>query len=387
MYIETDRLIISEFTMDMVSVVQENSIDEDNKKYVPDEVWETVEEVEETLEFLISQYGSFKGPLVYPVIVKETNDNIGYVQLVPLGDGRWEIGYHVAKKYTGNGYATEAVKAFLPIISKEADLTEIYGVCLAENEASLAVMKKCGFVNIFKGTGPYQGVNREIIKNVWRRTFMDKNVKIQDVTIRRENESDVRIVENLVRESFWNVYRPGCSEHFVLHNLRHDPDFVHELDFVMEKNGEVIGQIIFVKTKLKLDDGGEWPIMTMGPICIAPAHQRKGYGKLLLDFGLEEAAKYGCKAVCFEGNIDFYGKSGFYPAYVKNIRYHGMPEGEVADFFLCKELEFGYLDNISGEYATPKSYFVADENPEAFEAFDATFPKKEKRVLPGQIFG
>lgn len=169
MLIETERLIITEFTMDMVQVVQENSVDEDNKKFVPDEVWESVEEVEETLEFLISQYGSFEGPLVYPLIVKETKSNIGYVQLVPIEDGMWEIGYHVAKKYTGNGYATEAVKAFLPIIAEEADIDEVYGICLSENKASDAVMKKCGFVNVYTGMGSYQGADREIIKNVWKK--------------------------------------------------------------------------------------------------------------------------------------------------------------------------------------------------------------------------
>lgn len=155
--------------MDMAPVVQENSLDEDNKKFVPDEVWESLAEVEETLAFLIAQYGSLAGPLVYPIIVKETKNNIGYVQLVPIGDGRWEIGYHIAKKYTGNGYATEAVTAFLPVIAREANISEIYGICLAENKASCAVMKKCGFINVFRGIGPYQGVDREIIKNVWKK--------------------------------------------------------------------------------------------------------------------------------------------------------------------------------------------------------------------------
>ena len=110
---------------------------------------------EETLKFLISQYGSFDGPLVYPIIVKETKDNIGYVQLCPIGNGNWEIGYHIAKKYTGNGYATEAVNAFLPVIAKRAGISEIYGICLAENAASLAVMRKCGFENLFTGIGLY----------------------------------------------------------------------------------------------------------------------------------------------------------------------------------------------------------------------------------------
>ena len=166
--IETERLMITEFTLDMAQVVQENSMDDNNRRFVPDEVWETVEEAEETLEFLISRYGSFDGPLVYPIIVKKTKDNIGYVQLCPIDDGKWEVGYHIAKKYTGNGYATEAVKAFLPVIAEQAGISEVYGICLAENTASLAVMRKCGFENIFTGIGLYQGAEREITKNVWR---------------------------------------------------------------------------------------------------------------------------------------------------------------------------------------------------------------------------
>lgn len=168
MRIETDRLIITEFTLDMAQAVQENSIDEDNKKFVPDEVWETVQEACETLNFLISQYGSFNGPLVYPIIVKKTQENIGYVQLCPIDNSKWEIGYHIGKKYTGNGYATEAVKAFLPVISKQVGISEIYGISLLDNKASLAVMRKCGFINIFSGKGKYQGVYRNIVKNVWK---------------------------------------------------------------------------------------------------------------------------------------------------------------------------------------------------------------------------
>lgn len=168
MLIETERLLITEFTIDMAPIVQANSVDEDNKKFVPDEVWESVEEVEETLTFLISQYESFEGPLVYPVIVKETKENIGYVQLVPMDDGKWEVGYHIAQRHTGKGYATEAVKAFLPVIANQANLTEVYGICLAENKASCAVMKKCGFTNVYKGMGRYQGDDREIVKSVWK---------------------------------------------------------------------------------------------------------------------------------------------------------------------------------------------------------------------------
>lgn len=152
----------------MAERVQANSVDEDNKRFVPDEVWDTVAEVEETLEFLISRYGSSEGPFVYPVIVKETQENIGYVQLCPMDDGHWEIGYHIAKEYTGKGYAAEAVKAFLPVISRQAGTSEIYGICLEENKASQTVMAKCGFVTIFRGIGKYQGADRRIVKNIWR---------------------------------------------------------------------------------------------------------------------------------------------------------------------------------------------------------------------------
>ena len=206
---------------------------------------------------------------------------------------------------------------------------------------------------------------------------------MKNLNIRNEKKEDYRAVENLIRESFWNVYRPGCLEHYVIHKLRDDVDFIPELSFVMELDGRLIGQNMFMKANIKADDGRDVPIMTMGPICIAPEFKGKGYGKILLDYSLERAREYGCQALCFEGNIDFYGKSGFEFASKFGIRYHGLPEGEDASFFLCKELEEGYLDGVTGEYATPKGYFV-DEN-EA-EVFDKNFPKKEKLKLPGQLF-
>ena len=208
----------------------------------------------------------------------------------------------------------------------------------------------------------------------------------KNIIIRLENKEDYRNTENLVRESFWNVYCPGCVEHYVLHTLRNDPDFVPELDFVMECDGILIGQNIFVKTVIKADDGRDIPIMTMGPICITPTLKRHGYGKMLLDYSLDKAKEYGCKAVCFEGNIDFYGKSGFDYASKFGIRYHGLVDREDASFFLLKELEPGYLNGVTGEYATPKGYFTPRENPEAFEKYDSEFPSKEKLKLPGQLF-
>ena len=208
---------------------------------------------------------------------------------------------------------------------------------------------------------------------------------MKNYIIRKETKEDYGAVENLIRESFWNVYRPGCYEHFVLHRLRNDPAFVRELDFVMEKDGQLIGQNMFMRAGIRGDDGREIPIMTMGPICIANEYKRRGYGKLLLDRSLEEAGKLGCGALCFEGNILFYGRSGFTYASEYGIRYHDLPEGADASFFLCRELIPGYLSGVTGVYGPPEGYFAAEKEPEAFEAFDAQFPPKEKLKLPGQL--
>ena len=207
-------------------------------------------------------------------------------------------------------------------------------------------------------------------------------MKKNDYVIRLERKEEYYETENLVREAFWNVYRPGCLEHFVLNQLRSDKAFVPELDFVMEKEGRLIGQTIFMRTFIKADDGRNIPIMTMGPISIAPEFKRQGYGKILLDFSLEEAVKLGAGAVCFEGNIDFYGKSGFLYASRFGIRYPGLPQGADSSFFLCKELVAGYLDGITGEYATVQGYFVDEAQA---EEFDKGFIPKEKLKLPGQF--
>ena len=211
---------------------------------------------------------------------------------------------------------------------------------------------------------------------------------MNNYSIRVEEERDYSTVESLVRQAFWNVYRSGCTEHYVLHHLRNCPDFIPELAFVMEADGKIIGQNVFVKAQITKSNGTAFPILTMGPICIANEYKRKGYGKILLDYSLEKAKALGYGAVCFEGNIDFYGKSGFDYASKFGIKYHGLPEGVAADFFLCKELKSGYLDGITGVYATPEPYFVAEENPEDFEKFEREFNLKnplEKLKLPGQL--
>lgn len=163
MNIKTERLFITKFTLEMAEAVHLNSLDEDNRKFNPDEVFETIEDAKDTVEFLMSVYDNGDGPLVYPVVLLD-GTNIGYVQAVPMDDDKWEIGYHIGKNYTGKGYATEAVKAFLPVIMDQLNITEMLGICVVENKASVKVMEKTGFVKEFEGMGSYQGEDREICR-------------------------------------------------------------------------------------------------------------------------------------------------------------------------------------------------------------------------------
>lgn len=208
-------------------------------------------------------------------------------------------------------------------------------------------------------------------------------MKEKDYIIRSEKETEHKQTENLVRESFWNVYRPGCTEHYVLHCMRGKEGFVKELDFVMEKDGELIGQVVYYRAKVATEKG-DLDVLTFGPICIAPKYKRQGYGKILLDYSVDKATKLGAGALFTEGNIDFYGKSGFRPAKEIGITYKDDPS---ADYFIYKELKNGFLDGVTGTYSDPEVYFSAVLNPEAFEEYDKGFPKKEKKADETQIFG
>ena len=211
---------------------------------------------------------------------------------------------------------------------------------------------------------------------------------MENFIIRNERPEDYREVENLTRESFWNVYRPGCTEHFVLHQYRTNPDFIPELDFVMEEDGKLIGHIMFSKAELVLDDGTRKGSWTFGPICIHPDYKRRGYGLKLLQYALGKAREVGVGFLCMEGNIDFYSHAGFGLASKLGIHYHFEPREAEVPYFLAQELVPGWLEAngiTEATYCPPKGYFVADENPEAFEAYDATFPEKVKLRLPGQL--
>ena len=201
-----------------------------------------------------------------------------------------------------------------------------------------------------------------------------------DFLIRPETPADYRAVEALTRDAFWNVYRPGCLEHYLVHRYRGREGFVPELDLVLEMDGRIVGHIMYVRAAIHTDGGTLLPVMTFGPISIAPECQRRGLGKALLDDSLARAAALGAKAVCIEGNPAFYGKSGFVPAAGTGVRDNDEPD--TPPYFLLKELVPGYLHGISGTYRTPEGYLV--DEAEALR-YDASFAPKQRLKLPGQL--
>lgn len=163
--VRDENIIIQTMDTSMSYDVWKNSLDEDNRRFVPDEVFETLEEATEVVDFIIKSYESEDGPYIYAIIRKEDNANMGYVQLVKIEEG-FEIGYHIAKRYTGKGYATEAVNLFLKYLKENLYLKEIYGIALSTNKASKRVLEKCGFKKIYEGPGIYQGKRRKIIRTI-----------------------------------------------------------------------------------------------------------------------------------------------------------------------------------------------------------------------------
>lgn len=165
MLVVTERLVITDLTKDMCDAFQKNSLDDDNRRFVPDEVFETLEDARRTMEWLIQSYLCDKGPFLYPVLLKDST-NIGYVQACSIEEG-WEVGYHIAKEYTGHGYATESVSAFLPVIMQQLNINRIYGIALEENIASHKVLEKCNFKLDYIGIGKYQGVDKALRRYIY----------------------------------------------------------------------------------------------------------------------------------------------------------------------------------------------------------------------------
>ena len=195
-------------------------------------------------------------------------------------------------------------------------------------------------------------------------------MKEKDLIIRNEIISDYDEVEKMVRSSFLNIYREGALEHYLLHMIRNDKSFIKELDFVLLKNNEIIGQIVFAKSFIKTNDNKQIEVATFGPLCIRNEYKRKGYGKYLLDYSMNKAKELGIKALFIEGNYNFYKHCGFEISKNIGIIYEDDPD---ANYFLVKELEKGFLSNIKGTYKDPDIYLKACNDEKGSLEFDKKF--------------
>lgn len=343
--------------------------------------WPPHKSEEESLEIIRTLFNSDS---MWAIVLKETGEPIGCIGYmvkgqsnIDLGDNDAEIGYWIARPYWNRGICTEALRWMIDVCFNEKHFHVLWSDYFIDNPASGRVMRKCGFEETgVETTCPnlMEGKDRTV-----------RVTKLEKMRIRNEDPADWQEVENLTREAFWNVYRPGCLEHFVLNRYRSNPDFIPELDFVMEAGGRIIGHVMYSKAELTSAEGDVLPAWTLGPICIHPDWKRKGYGLALLEYSLEKARETGVRILCFEGNIDFYKNAGFVLASSLGIHYHGEPEDDPVPYFLARELDPGYLGGREWTYCPPKGYFVADEDPEGFEKYEAAFPPKEKHFVEGQL--
>jgi predicted N-acetyltransferase YhbS len=199
-----------------------------------------------------------------------------------------------------------------------------------------------------------------------------------NIEIRNERETDYPETENITREAFWDVYKPGCDEHLVLHQLRLSKAFVPELDFVACDNGKVIGNIVYSKAVVK-DSDNATEVLCMGPLCVLPEYQKKGIGSLLLRTTLEKATSLGFRAVIIYGNPLYYHKFGFVSAEAFGIK---TKEGLNFDAFMALELYKGALEGINGSFFEDKAFEIKEEE---LEKFESRYPHKEKHVREGQL--
>lgn len=196
--------------------------------------------------------------------------------------------------------------------------------------------------------------------------------------IRHEKPEDYRRVEEITREAFWNLYQPGAEEHFLVHSIRKHPDYLPELSFVIEKDGEIIGSIIYTRAKVIAGNGEEHEVVSFGPVSILPKYHRQGFGRQMISHSIAEAKRLGYPAIVIAGFPYHYQTYGF----VGSKKYHiSMPDDKFYTGVMALPLYEGALDNIQGEI-----HFSAAMYPDlsALPAYDATFPEKEKQVLPCQ---
>lgn len=200
-----------------------------------------------------------------------------------------------------------------------------------------------------------------------------------NISIRLENENDFRNVENIIREAFWDVYKPGCVEHLIVHKIRKVSAFIRELDFIACDGEVTIGNIIYSKAKIINEDNEEFQVLCMGPLGVLPSYQGKGIGTLLIKHSINVARTLGYKAIIIFGNPNYYHRFGFENAEKYNIQ---TSWGANFEAFMVLKLYEGSLKGISGKYYEDSVFEVDDKE---LNIFEKQFPYKEKHITDTQL--
>jgi putative acetyltransferase len=198
------------------------------------------------------------------------------------------------------------------------------------------------------------------------------------IIIKNERRKDNRIVEELTREAFWNLYVPGCSEHFIVHNLRKSADFIPELDCIAEKEGRIVGHIVYSRGKIKGKQGAEKEVISFGPVSVLPVFQKQGIGSALINHTISIARDMRYPAICIYGDPRYYSRFGFRCGEKYDIK---TADDKFAVALLVLELKQGALNNIPGRFIESTAFEVDDNK---FAEYDAAFPFKEKTETESQ---
>jgi len=200
-----------------------------------------------------------------------------------------------------------------------------------------------------------------------------------NIVLRLEEEKDYKETEFLTREAFWDVYKPGCNEHVVVHNLRSSKGFIKELDYVACDNYKIIGNIMYSESKVTDGNKVNEELICLGPVSVLPEFQKKGIGSLLIKRTIEKARELNYKGIFLYGNPQYYSRFGF----INAEKYHlKTSEGLNGDFFMVLELGKDSLNGVEGKCIEDPAFRV---NEEELEEFEKQFPYKEKHVTDTQL--
>ena len=380
--IETERLILRPFQIEDAEFMFRNwASDPEVTRFL---TWATHEDVNVS-EQVIQDWINKKDDLEnyqWALEWKETGEPIGSMGAVRI-DNRTEsvtIGYCIGRSWWGKGFTAEALRAVIRFFFDEVGMNCVNACHDPRNPNSGKVMKKGGMT--YEGTWRAGGVNNlGVCDESWYSILKEEYYggRTPEIIIRNEGADDYHAVEELTRKAFWNVYVPGCNEHYLVHVMREHEDFIPELDLVaVTAEGKIVGNVMYTRATLCNEKGEEASVLTFGPISVLPEYQRQGIGKMLLEYSFGQAREMGYPAIVIFGNPADYTARGFKSCKKYNV--YAM-DGSFPSAMMVKELEEGLLDGRKWFYRESPVYDVKSSDAEAFEK---GFEPMDKGFRPSQ---